>query len=136
MIRDEFKDVKKVSSKESRKKKEMGERNFYATQIPKLKDITHAMGVSTVITDVMLGLCYIMILLVYFLSRNTEEPYSTTKFIIWTAVFGACVIFNFVWFLIIKPHNLKKAERYKTELEKINRENLNKLASGYNKINK
>ena len=33
MIRDQFKDVKKVTTKENRKKLSMGEKNYYAKQL-------------------------------------------------------------------------------------------------------
>ncbi len=131
MIRDQFKDVKKVTSKESRKKNQMGERNFYATQIPKLKEVTHAIGVSSTITFVVFALVYLLVVFLFVATRGTEEEYSLTKFVVWSCVFGALCVWMLVWFLILKPRRLARAELYRKELEKINRAQVSKAAGAY-----
>lgn len=131
MIRDQFKDVKQVTSKESRKKNQMGERNFYAMQIPKLKEVTHAIGVSSTITFVIFALVYLLVVLLFAATRGTEEEYSLTKFVVWSCVFGALCVWMLVWFLILKPRRLARAELYRKELEKINRAQVSKAAGAY-----
>lgn len=130
MIRDEYNKKKqttaKFSAKEERKKKEMGERNYYASQIPKITDMCKALSTSLLITLIFLSLAYAVILLSFIVLRNTETPYSTTKFIVYTSIFGALVVFYALWHLVIKPAQLRKAERYKAEIDRINAENLKK----------
>ena len=46
MIRDQFKDVKKVTAKEARKKAAMGEKKYYAKQISKYQDLSKSVGIS------------------------------------------------------------------------------------------
>ena len=114
MIRDEYKkNVKKSTPKEERKKKEMGERNYYASQIPKLRDMNKAISVSSIITLVFLALAYALVLLTFILSLNTDKPYSTVKFIVWSCVMGAYLVFIALWYLVLRPNNVKKMERYK-----------------------
>ncbi len=126
MIRDEFKDVKKVTKKENRKKLAMGERAYYAKQIPRLKDLTKAVNFSLVFTLIFMTLAWLVVLLVFIFGEN-----ETVRFIIWTSIYGALLIFTAAWFLFIKPANLRKAERYKKELERLNAENLSKMAGAY-----
>lgn len=132
MIRDEYKqNVKKSTPKEELKKKEMGERKYYASQIPKLRDINKAISVSSIITLVFLALAYALVLLTFILSLNTDKPYSTVKFIVWSCVMGAYLIYIALWYLVLKPNNVKKMERYKVEIDRINAENLKKAAYSY-----
>lgn len=132
MIRDEYKkNVKKSTPKEERKKKEMGERNYYALQIPKLRDMNKAISVSSIITLVFLALAYALVLLTFILSLNTDKPYSAVKFIVWSCVMGAYLVFIALWYLVLKPNNVKKIERYKAEIDRINAENLKKAAYSY-----
>lgn len=135
MIRDEYNKKKqttaKFSVKEERKKKEMGERNYYASQIPKITDMCKALSTSFLITLIFLSLAYAVILLSFIVLRNTETPYSTTKFIVYTSIFGALVVFYALWHLVIKPAQLRKAERYKAEIDRINAENLKKMSYRY-----
>ena len=77
MIRDEYnkkKQTVKFNAKEERKKKEMGERNYYASQIPKINDMCKALSTSFLITLIFLGLAYAVILLSFIVLRNTETP--------------------------------------------------------------
>lgn len=133
MIRDGFKqeNTKKVSVKEMRKKQSMGERSYYATQIPKLRDMTRSISVSTVITLVMIGLAYAFVLLAFILSLGTEEEYGAVRFAIWSSVFGVVAIWSLLWFTVFKPANLRKAERYKKELERLNAETVSKVGGAY-----
>ena len=75
MIRDEYNKKKqttaKFSAKEERKKKEMGERNYYASQIPKITDMCKALSTSFLITLIFLSLAYAVILLSFIVLRNT-----------------------------------------------------------------
>ena len=132
MIGDEYKkNVKKSTPKEERKKKETGERNYYASQIPKLRDMNKAISVSSIITLVFLALAYALVLLTFILSLNTDKPYSTVKFIVWSCVMGAYLVCIALWYLVLKPNNVKKIERYKAEIDRINAENLKKAAYSY-----
>ena len=115
MIRDQFKDVKKVTTKENRKKLSMGEKNYYAKQISKLQDLSKSLGVSMVITTTMLGIAFVMVLLLFIVTRGEEKAYETWKFVLWTCAFSVCLIFTLVWYIFIKPANLKKIEEYRHE---------------------
>ncbi len=130
MIRDDFKDVKKVSAKEERKKATMGERSFYAKKLPKLKDLNKAVTFSTVLTLIMLTLAYAIVLTSFILSQfSSEVDYSLTRFIIWSCVYGAILLFALAWFIIIRPSNEKKIERYKLELERLSAQSLGKISA-------
>ena len=130
MIRDDFKDVKKVSAKEERKKASMGERSFYAKKLPRLKDLNKAVSFSTVLTLIMLTLAYAIVLTSFILAQfNTEVKYSLTRFIIWSCVYGAVLLFALAWFIIIRPRNEKKIERYKLELERLSAQSLGKISA-------
>jgi len=135
MIRDEYNKKKqttaKFSAKEERKKKELGERNYYAMQIPKITDMCKALSTSFLITMIFLAIAYAVILLSFIVLRDTETPYSTTKFIVYTSIFGALVIFFVLWHLVINPAELRKVERYKAEIDRINAENLKKMSYRY-----
>ena len=129
MIRDDFNDVKKVSAKEERKKASMGERSFYAKKLPKLKDLNKAVSFSTVLTLVMLTLAYAIVLTSFILAQFNAEKYSLTSFIIWSCVYGAVLLFALAWFIIIRPGNEKKIERYKLELERLSAQSLGKISA-------
>lgn len=135
MIRDEYNKKKetavKFNAKEERKKKELGERSYYAMQIPKITDMCKALSTSFLITLIFLAIAYAVVLLSFIVLRNTETPYSTTKFIVYTSIFGALVIFFVLWHLVIKPAELRKVERYKAEIDRINAENLKKMSYRY-----
>ena len=131
MIRDQFQDVKKVTSKESRKKSTMGERNYYAKQINKLQDMNKSLGVSMVITTIIMAIAYAFILLIFIVSIGTEEPYDLWRFIVWSAVFALCLGFTIVFYTIIKPSNKKKIVNYRHELERISAQALSKVAGTY-----
>ena len=130
MIRDDFKDVKKVSAKEERKKASMGERSFYAKKLPRSKDLNKAVSFSTVFTLVMLTLVYAIVLTSFILAQfNTEVKYSLTRFVVWSCIYGAFVLYTLAWFIIIRPGNEKKIERYKLELERLSAQSLGKISA-------
>ncbi len=131
MIRDQFKDVKKATSKETRNKTKLGERNFYATQIPKLKETTHAIGVSSMISFVILAVVYVLVVVMFVLSRGTESEYSPVRFAVWSAVFGVYCVWMIVWFFVLKPKRLARAETYRKELEKLNFAHVSKIGGAY-----
>ena len=131
MIRDGFKEEKKVTAKEVRKKKEMGERAYYASQIPKLQDLTRGITISNNFVAVTFGLAYAAIVFMFIVTMNTEEPFGLTKFIIWSSIAAAFVIWYFLWLFVLKPRNLKKAERYKKELERLSAASLAKMSGAY-----
>ncbi len=131
MIRDQFKDVKKVTAKEERKKATMGERNYFAKRVSRLQDLNKSLGVSMVITTSILAIAFAMVLLLYVVTRGTEAPYETWRFVIWTVCFGACLIFTLVWYIFIKPRNKKEIDRCRHELERISAKALIKAAGTY-----
>ena len=53
------------------------------------------------------------------------------KFIVWSCVMGAYLVCIALWYLVLKPNNVKKMERYKAEIDRINAENLKKAAYSY-----
>ena len=78
-----------------------------------------------------LSIFYAIVLAVFIITLNSEEPYSQTLFIIWSAVYGAFLIWFVLWFAVIKKRNEEKAEIYKKELERITRESLSKIGNAY-----
>lgn len=134
MIRDEYnkkKQTVKFSAKEERKKKEQGERNYYASQIPKITDMCKALSTSFLITFIFLSLAYAVILFSFIVLYGSEKPYSTVKFIVYSCLYGALLIGFILWHAVIKPAQLRKVERYKVEINRINAENLKKMSYRY-----
>ncbi|MBQ7642505.1 MAG: hypothetical protein IJS67_01245 [Clostridia bacterium] len=80
---------------------------------------------------VTLSVFYALILLVFILSLNSEEGSDTTRFIVWSAIYGAFLIWYFVWLFILKKNNEKKIERYKKELERLSAESISKTMGAY-----
>ena len=129
MIRDDFKNVKQVTSKESRKKRTMGERNFYASSMSKLRDMNKALGFSVKFTIILMSIAYA---LMFIMSQfYPDVKYSLTSFIVWSCIYGALLIFTILWYTVIKPNNLKKIERYKHELEALSAKDLGKISAAY-----
>lgn len=132
MIRDDFKNVKQVTSKESRKKRTMGERNFYASSMSKLRDMNKALGFSVKFTIILMSIAYALILTMFIMSQfYPDVKYSLTSFIVWSSIYGALLIFTILWYTVIKPNNLKKIERYKHELEALSAKDLGKISAAY-----
>ena len=132
MIRDDFKNVKQVTSKESRKKRTMGERNFYASSMSKLRDMNKALGFSVKFTIILMSIAYALILTMFIMSQfYPDVKYSLTSFIVWSFIYGALLIFTILWYTVIKPNNLKKIERYKHELEALSAKDLGKISAAY-----
>lgn len=132
MIRDDFKNVKQVTSKESRKKRTMGERNFYASSMSKLRDMNKALGFSVKFTIILMSVAYALILTMFIMSQfYPDVKYSLTSFIVWSCIYGALLIFTILWYTVIKPNNLKKIERYKHELEALSAKDLGKISAAY-----
>lgn len=132
MIRDDFKNVKQVTSKESRKKRTMGERNFYASSMSKLRDMNKALGFSVKFTIILMSIAYALILTMFIMLQfYPDVKYSLTSFIVWSCIYGALLIFTILWYTVIKPNNLKKIERYKHELEALSAKDLGKISAAY-----
>ena len=131
MIRDQFKDVKKVTTKEVRKKASLGERAYYTKRINRLQDLKRSLGVSLVVSTVIIGLAYAIVLLIFLLARGTSEEYELWKFICWSAAFGLFFGFTIVWYIFLKPRVIKNIEVCRHELERINAKTLSKAAATY-----
>lgn len=132
MIRDDFKNVKQVTSKESRKKRTMGERDFYASSMSKLRDMNKALGFSVKFTIILMSIAYALILTMFIMWQfYPDVKYSLTSFIVWSCIYGALLIFTILWYTVIKPNNLKKIERYKHELEALSAKDLGKISAAY-----
>ena len=131
MIRDGFKDEKKVTTKENRKKALMGERNYYATQATKLKDLARAISFTNKFSLILFGVTYALILFIFIFSFKTEQPYSAVKFAIWSSLYGALAVWCVLWKTVFKTKMIKKADGYTKELERLSRENLSKIGNAY-----
>ena len=132
MIRDDFKNIKQVTKKEERKKRTMGERNFYAKEMSKLKDLNTAMSFSVKFMVIAMAIAYAFVLVSFIIAQfNSEVEYSVVRFIVWSCVFGAIALFTLLWFVWIRPLNEKKIEKYRHELEKLNAKSLGKIAAAY-----
>ena len=131
MIRDQFKDVKKVTTKEEVKKAQLGAKNYFSKRASTLTDLNKSVGISAVITTIIIAITYALVLLMFIVSRGTETEYELWKFITWSCVFGACVAFLIVWYAIWKPYNIREIARCKRELEILNAEALMKASAMY-----
>lgn len=131
MIRDQFKDVKKVTTKEARKKASMGERAYYSKRISRLQDLKRSVGLSMVITTVIMAIAYVLVLLIFLVMKDTEKPYEVWKFVIWSVVFGSCFGFTLVWYIFLKPRVIKNIDICRHELERLNAKTLSKAAATY-----
>ena len=131
MIRDQFKDVKKVTTKEVRKKASLGERAYYTKRINRLQDLKTSLGVSLVISTTIMAVAYAIVLALFLVTLGTEVEYELWKFITWSSAFGVFAIGTLVWYVIFKPKVLKNIEICRHELERINAKTLSKAAATY-----
>jgi hypothetical protein len=131
MIRDQFKDVKKVTTKEARKKASLGERAYYTKKINRLQDLKTSMGVSLVISTVIMAIAYAVVLFIFCITLGSDVEYELWKFICWSIAFGVFSLGTLVWYLIFKPKVLKNIETCRHELERINAKTLSKAAATY-----
>lgn len=131
MIRDQFKDVKKVTTKEVRKKASLGERAYYTKRINRLQDLKRSLGVSLVVSTIILGVAYAIVLLIFILTLGTKVEYELWKFICWSVVFGLFFGSTLAWYIIFKPKVIKNIEVCRHELERINAKTLSKAAATY-----
>lgn len=131
MIRDQFKDVKKVTTKEVRKKAILGERAYYSKRINRLQDLNKSVGISMVISTALIGIAYAIVLLLFIATLGTEVEYELWKFIIWTSVFALFLGFTLVWYIFLKPKVIKNIDICRHELERINAKTLSKAAATY-----
>ena len=110
----------------------MGERNFYASSMSKLRDMNKALGFSVKFTIILMSIAYALILTMFIMSQfYPDVKYSLTSFIVWSCIYGALLIFTILWYTVIKPNNLKKIERYKHELEALSAKDLGKISAAY-----
>ena len=131
MIRDQFKDVKKVTTKEVRKKASLGERAYYSKRINRLQDLKKSLGVSMIISTVIIGIAYVIVLFLFLATLGTEVEYKLWKFVVWTAVFVLFFGFTLVWYIFLKPRVIKNIDICRHELERINAKTLSKAAATY-----
>ena len=134
MIRDQFQNNKKVTAKEERKKLSMGERNYYVKKIGFLQDVNKSLGVSMIITTVILTIAFAFVLLLYVVTKDAEkveERYELWKFIVRTVCFGVSFLFTVAWYAFIKPANMRKITHYRHELERLNAVNVSKAMANY-----
>ncbi len=123
MIRDEFKDKKISTNKEDAKIRKLGARQFYATSITKLKDGVKAINFSVKFSMILLTIAYALMLTVFCLQTG-EEFLSLTWFVIWSSLYGVLVVLTVLWFTVFKKNMIKKSERYKKELDKLQKEQI------------
>ena len=131
MIRDQFKDVKKVTTKEARKKASLGERAYYTKRINRMQDLKKSLGVSLVVSTIILGVAYAIVLFIFILALGTKVEYELWKFICWSVVFGLFLCSTLAWYIIFKPKVIKEIEVCRHELERINAKTLSKAAATY-----
>ena len=84
MIRDQFKDVKKVTTKEVRKKAALGERAYYSKRINRLQDLKKSLGVSMIISTVIIGIAYVWTGFLLFFGMMVVHDYTIGKNILTT----------------------------------------------------
>ncbi len=119
MIRDEFKNADKevIKKKSNPKIKQMGERAFYAKKLSLYSEIIKPINTATIFTLVSFSLVAIIYIWAAILEKKTN-----TRMIVFTSIEGVMVIWSLVWFTFLKRFFRNKAEYYKSELHRLNRE--------------
>ena len=119
MIRDEFKnaDKKAIDKKANKKIQEIGERAFYAKKLSLYNDLLKPVKNSTIFCLICFSIPCILYILNFVLTKKVD-----TMGIVIFCLTGAMIIWTIVWFAWLSPTLHKKAEFYKSEITRLNRE--------------
>lgn len=132
MIRDEFnkQSVKKVSNKEMEGIRKLGERSYYSSRIPKLRDRVKVMNFSAWFVLIVALLMAIMIVITYLVGDGNYD----TAFYVYIAFTVAMFIFALLWFFVFKFTVKKTIARYQQALKEVTEKDADKQQLAYNFI--
>ena len=136
MIRDEFKKIQKeekLSSKEIAGIRELGERAFYTSKLPKI--ISTIKGLNAfAITCLILSAFMIFMFILYYISLKKIGGSVGA----WISFISPIIMlsYSFLWFLVFKKILIKKRERYRKRIAELTRREIQKQQAIYNKLHK
>lgn len=135
MIRDEFlKDkYKKLSPKNVKKMREVGERAFYSSEVSLLKSTLKTFDVTSVIIGALVAVFTVLLIDIIIQQKGFGEG---PKLIIGTVIDLLLLFSIAAWFLCIRFSVKKKIAKYMQELKKLNEKEMDKQKAIYNKIYK
>ena len=134
MIRDEFLKKQKetnLSAKELDKIRQFGERSYYTTRISKLSNTKKSLDFSAIMIGVFVLLITISMVVIVILAGGFLDSLVTISIVL-----GVFWLMELSWFVIFRPITSKKLKKYKAELERIRKEDVEKQKRIYAKINK
>ena len=136
MIRDEFKKIQKeekLSAKEISGIRELGERAFYTSNLPKIVSSIkglNAFAITCLILSAIMGA--VTVLYIISLKKIGGSVGAWISFIAPIIMLTYAII----WFLFIKKALVKKYDRYRAKIAEITRQEMQKQQAIYNKLNR
>ncbi len=136
MIRDEFKKIReeeKLSVKEISGIRELGERAFYTSNLPKIISTIKGLN-SLAITFLALGSIMTLVFIWYAVSLGKIGGSVGA----WIAFISPIIAFTYsiLWFTVFKRMLVKKHNRYSAKIAEITKREMQKQQAIYNKLRK
>ncbi len=124
MIRDEFnkKKQEKLSSREIKKIRKLGERAYYVSSVNKLKDNIRLLNFSAII-----GIIFCALPILYLADAAFFVKQETINALVGFIAVSLVYVWALVWFLIMKPLMKKKLKKYQNKLQEISQKEVGKF---------
>ncbi len=136
MIRDEFKKIQKeekLTAKEIAGIRELGERAFYSSNLPKI--ISSITGLNTLaITCLIMGSIMTLIFVLYVVSTGKIGGSVGA----WVSFISTIVTLSYalLWFFVFKKILVKKYEKYRLKIAELTKREMQKQQAIYTKLHK
>lgn len=136
MIRDEFKEQqeKKITSKEMKKIREMGDRAFYTSKISKLTDLSKAMKFSAWFSLIVSLFIIAFAAIVFWAETTSDDMTLSYRGFLYGGLGLLIFLFGFLWLVLFSHLNKKKIERYRIQLKEISERDLEKKRLAYESL--
>ena len=133
MIRDEFlKDkYKKMSAKNMKKMRDMGERAFYSSEISLLRSTLKTFDVTFILIGLMTLVFTVLLVNILIVQKGFGEG---VRYVIGAAIDAVLLIAIAIWFLFGRFKTKNKITKYQEELKKLNEKEMAKQQAIYNKM--
>ncbi|MBO5851666.1 MAG: hypothetical protein J6R29_04995 [Clostridia bacterium] len=136
MIRDEFKKIReeeRLSAKEISGIRELGERAFYTSNLPKIISTLKGFN-SLAITFLVLSIIMLSIFILYVVSLGKIGGSVGA----WIAFISPIIMltYSILWFTVFKRMLIKKHNRYKAKIAEISKREMQKQQAIYTKLRK
>lgn len=130
MIRDEFnkQSTKKISVKESEGIRKLGERGYYSSKIPKLRDRIKIMNFSSWFVFVIGVLMTIMLVITFIVKKDDLD----VSFYVYSLLTALMLLFWFLWMFVFKFSVKRKIEKYQQALKEVTEKDASKQQLAYN----